>query len=544
VAPAPSGPQRDLEQARLIEGEINRSLTYADDEIGRNPGNAVSYLDRVNNRLGSDAAKQHLDPATVARVRARVAELQAKIEAGQREERVRRIEEQITRFTRQAEEDLSWNADQAARMIEHATEKLQSEEARQHLSPDAVARFRAEIARVQQKMGAQGKSAALERATPILEELEERDSDELFEGMDEPEAYRANSEVDSLRQRVRAAISELPGDDPEVQSIGDRLAAVDGRIAAASARWARDQAAGKLRRSWESVAEEISGWDDESQDEGEAILPKTVRGIRQLQYFLGDTGLAQIRSDHAGDDAIQAIFAEAEQALESATEKLHAAFSAILEELEAQPRPRDKYAFERALRVAGSADSIFEGTRHHRDNAARAKRLDEKWQAEIAAEEAARKALYERLAAEASAAWPGIVSAIQAEEGFDPGDPGSRGKTIRLSGVFNRSGWDFDGNQYDFAIWVNGTPLAGNFATHVRQKFDEVGSRTGFIDDHAPWDAVVVVVGPGKVSKRSTITVKNSSNLEVGKLEEWRPVDCVQCKVIALRAGPVAIGPA
>jgi hypothetical protein len=31
--------------------------------------------------------------------------------------------------------------------------------------------------------------------------------------------------------------------------------------------------------------------------------------------------------------------------------------------------------------------------------------------------------------------------------------------------------------------------------------------------------------------------------MEIGKIEEWRPVDCVQCTVIALRAGPAAAGP-
>lgn len=42
--------------------------------------------------------------------------------------------------------------------------------------------------------------------------------------------------------------------------------------------------------------------------------------------------------------------------------------------------------------------------------------------------------------------------------------------------------------------------------------------------------------------KRTEVIIRNRSNLEIGKLEEWRPIDCVQCSVIALRAGPVAVG--
>jgi hypothetical protein len=64
------------------------------------------------------------------------------------------------------------------------------------------------------------------------------------------------------------------------------------------------------------------------------------------------------------------------------------------------------------------------------------------------------------------------------------------------------------------------------------------------VDDHSNWDAIVVVGGPGKIKQRFKLSVKNKGNLEVGTIEEWRPVDCVMCKVIALHAGPVAVGPA
>jgi hypothetical protein len=63
------------------------------------------------------------------------------------------------------------------------------------------------------------------------------------------------------------------------------------------------------------------------------------------------------------------------------------------------------------------------------------------------------------------------------------------------------------------------------------------------LDDHTDWDAVIVVGAPGKIKQRFQVTVRNRSNLEIGRIEEWRPVDCVMCTVIALRAGPAAVGP-
>jgi len=39
------------------------------------------------------------------------------------------------------------------------------------------------------------------------------------------------------------------------------------------------------------------------------------------------------------------------------------------------------------------------------------------------------------------------------------------------------------------------------------------------------------------------VTVRDRNQRELGTIEEWRPVDCVMCSVIALHAGPVAAGP-
>ena len=81
----------------------------------------------------------------------------------------------------------------------------------------------------------------------------------------------------------------------------------------------------------------------------------------------------------------------------------------------------------------------------------------------------------------------------------------------------------------------------GGFAVNgVWNPAEENNARTA-IDDHQTWDAVMVVKGTGKLNQRFKKTVKLKGDT-VGEIEEWLPVDCVTCKVIALRAGPVAIG--
>jgi hypothetical protein len=54
---------------------------------------------------------------------------------------------------------------------------------------------------------------------------------------------------------------------------------------------------------------------------------------------------------------------------------------------------------------------------------------------------------------------------------------------------------------------------------------------------------VIQIDGRGMIKLRTEVIIRNRGNLEIGKLEEWRPVDAVTCTVIALRAGPVAVGP-
>jgi len=114
---------------------------------------------------------------------------------------------------------------------------------------------------------------------------------------------------------------------------------------------------------------------------------------------------------------------------------------------------------------------------------------------------------------------------------------------VLVQGLRNRIGWDF-GGPYDFAIWMGDVPVIGNFSKPVASAVNEACEKTGLaLDDHTDWDAVIVLGGPGMIKLRTQIIIRDRGNLEIGKVEEWRPVSAVTCEVVALRAGPAAAGP-
>jgi hypothetical protein len=56
-------------------------------------------------------------------------------------------------------------------------------------------------------------------------------------------------------------------------------------------------------------------------------------------------------------------------------------------------------------------------------------------------------------------------------------------------------------------------------------------------------DVIAEVVGPGTVEKRINHEIRDSGGSTIARGEEWKPVDCIVVKIIAMRGGPVAVGP-
>src|SRR4029079_8689167 len=104
AAPAPPKPAAvaaaaaSSDEARAIETDVARTLMFAAEDVERDPDRAESRIERALTRLDSPEAKQHLPADLMAKLRAQVAELRAKMEGGRQAEKIGRMEEQFTRF--------------------------------------------------------------------------------------------------------------------------------------------------------------------------------------------------------------------------------------------------------------------------------------------------------------------------------------------------------------------------------------------------------------------------------------------------------------
>ena len=113
-----------------------------------------------------------------------------------------------------------------------------------------------------------------------------------------------------------------------------------------------------------------------------------------------------------------------------------------------------------------------------------------------------------------------------------------------MKGVYNRSGWDFAGSEWDFTVKINGTPVTGDYDPTVLKAFRE-GQQAihDNIDEHKPWDVIGVVEGTGTVTERIIEEVRIGDTVEKVKIERNVKEPALKIRIIALRAGPVAVGP-
>jgi hypothetical protein len=553
AAAAPArAPSVDSERARLIEGEIARTLRFAANEIdGLGWQSTAASIDKVTGKLADQEVLDHLSPETVAQFRAQLTDLETKYAAHERESNIERIESMMQRLIGDAERN-SDSGERGLHALQRAAEALNWEDTRKWLPTDKAENYRRDMARLEAAITGGQKDKAFAEAREPLEEFERRIVDLSFEGMSEYDEQKLTNDIEVFRNRAELRIAELPTDDSQTIALQSRLSAARDVIARASASAQRNRIAARVTEAFAETRQKIAGWEDETQDSSgqglnQEVLPKADRALRDLNHVLTNdlfSPIPKAKTDYPNDGEIQSIIREAEQIRDAVIAKLVAAFETILQAAEQLPTPSNRLDRESAITMANRARSALENTPHADVLAARCMALLKKWEDALEADRAARQVIYDQLSTEASAAWPAIAARIEVMDGFDPHESGWHGKTVRISGVYNRIRWDFSG-PFDYAVWVNGFPVVGNFDPTVRAAVDEAINRTGMaVDDHIDWDAFVVVGGPGKIKQRFNISVKDKHNLEIGKVEEWRPVDCTMCKVIALNAGPVAVGPA
>jgi len=272
-------------------------------------------------------------------------------------------------------------------------------------------------------------------------------------------------------------------------------------------------------------------------------MPLTRLAIHRVHHYLhGDTYVQQTRDENPGDSVIAATDHEAERLLEAAGTKMAMAFDQIMEAAERMETPiEDRWIRDKPGNLITSAEGTFQDTKFCEPVVVRIRALDKRWKDELAGVHKSRENLGERLSLEAIQRWPAIVAAIPTISDFDPSSA-KPGDAVHLNGVYNRAGWDFDGNQFGFSMRYSGVPLGGVYEPYINEALDHAAYDLKLtIDDHKQWDVVGVVLGSGSIRERTKTTIRRG--LDTQTIEEWLPVDCLRLRIIALRAGPVVVGP-
>jgi hypothetical protein len=497
---------------------------------------------------------EKLPDADKAPVLADIAALTKKVEAAelkaQRDEEFRRIDEQVSRYVGTAENSIQSGVVSDPEWIDKSEKLLATHPAQTFLGAARIKEYQGRLDATRAKMRTHNKTVAVERSADVLKELEEKVAADPFKGADELTANKVYTDLTYLGKRVLGEFARVPKDEPEVKAVFDRVAAANAKIESLAGKWATQKMEEQFAAGWGFASKNFEGWEAEKLSTDEAArgrvegLSKTTQAIRGTVYWLEEAQTKQTAEQHKDNAVVTATLASARKTLDAAAAKLNEGFNAVLGTLEKAPMPRrdaDRYV---APQLMSQAREWFAGTKYQAANVARAKALDDKWNAEVARLEKERLETLKTMTAAATAAWPAIAAGLNADASFNPREPDQwKGKVVRIRGYYNRRSWDFDG-QYEFAADVKGVPIGGEFAPHVMKAYKEVQEKSQWgVADHSDWDVIAVVEGPGTIRRRVFTEWKDKDTREVlFKTETYVPEPCVRVRVIGVNAGPLAVG--
>jgi hypothetical protein len=543
-----AGSAMDPEVAGRIQRNIERYLSFAEGDADSSPQSAGTEVDQAASALNADDAQKNLPPDVRAKLQARIDAVQAKLKSGSMSQDASRFTDRVQSNIRAANENDNDSRFARAR-LDQAAELLASDEAKQKLDPAAIQNLQEDLVKAEANLAAANKTAALGRADPAMKALEEKVATDPYQGVQPISAYQVTEDVQALRARVVNEIRTLPENDADRKAYEQRLAAAQAKMDTYDANFAAANAELAVVNRWAYISQGFAGWDQESyapsaQVFDMPVLTKTEQAAQEPKLFLEEKPTVAARANQANMPKAAAAIADAEKTMADAQAKLDAAFNQWMDAAENAPRPQGptRFSITAAADMSRWADDRLAGSKYHDADVARAKKLDQRWQDELAAIKQQHEAALKQMTADATAAWPQIESSISAEKDFHPTDVDSlRGKTFLFKHIRNRSGWDFDG-RYDLVMWVDGQPVAGMYAPKIRKAFADAAQQIGdSVDDHIDWDVIATIEGSGIANQRYTAEVKDEHMNLLGKVEGSRPVPCIVVRVIAVHAGPVAI---
>lgn len=492
--------------------------------------------------------------------------LKKQIAAAQGNEAKAEITKQADAILADATKYLTTDANGVIRASEDLEDLFKRDSAKAALSADEMEKYRTQIGKY--KKVAQARLVD-QNAEGIRRELERLESDytEKMNIIKTPENPGAKDRaIDTLSRDLEIAqkhIASLPADNEKVKVLQARFDKMNGPFVAIALAAEAKEKSEVLKRSWESYADEYTGWQSEnapptfaqySSESSEKMssfnAPKTKALINRADQFLKN------REDDTEYKRLAAA-ADVKSVVDSITKDRAAAHAKMLKFTSAMVAEAEKAKLDDRNKNAASRLkddvrlALGEASAESEALQARVEKLLTGVSNAAAGEEQAKKDAWVALKAQADKAWPAMVAKYKPESGFDPNNyKAFKGKTIKIT-TDNLMGYRFKASDaFPFATTVNGIPIAGKFdpavATAVKAVQDKIGRELGDNDDDGKWEIIAIVDGTtGRLMSRKSVSgdLQTTNGEKVGTYtgEYADPVDAPIITIIAAHCGPLAI---
>lgn len=381
---------------------------------------------------------------------------------------------------------------------------------------------------------------------------------DLIEGSPNAKSGAAES-MERRYAGFQQTIKEIPQGDPTLVALVARMNKMKTQVDAAFGNVMVAEVLDRLKRNWEIDSAEFADWEAEttvpsfqqlvkerSAATSKLGAPKTAAAAARARRFFESLATNNQAKPLAGQSPLKEFIGSIAKLRTDTEARLAANAEAILAEaektnLDKDGRDRLEYFANDDLRLT------LEGHPQLAAWQARAQAKIAAFDSAATAGAEAKSKEYEKRKAEAAARWPVLIADVDADEGFDPSKAADyKGKLIRIKNRNNRAGWDFGSEGgFDYAIDIDGKPVAGRFAPEVNAAIEEMRAATG-VDSlpEEPYDVLAVYEGTdGKLMRR----VQFDGNVEVAneqvrvRGEEKKAVDAPVLKIVGLYVGPVAV---
>lgn len=313
----------------------------------------------------------------------------------------------------------------------------------------------------------------------------------------------------------------------------------------------------QISRHWSELTAGTEGWEQETTpltydallaaDAGDPNLltlgmPKTVAFAIAADRYITDVTTREDYARYKGAENVKTDLAQAEAARGRAQEKLVQGAQAILSaaegaKLDQAGRDRIERLFETDLAVPLAGTDALTDLQNRERTAVR------KWDVANVGEQQAGERAMVRLTTAANTQWPRILAKYAATPMAPEGR--GRGQIVKITGVRNRLGKDFAAGTYDFAGFVNGAPVVGNYvpgvAEHVKSVLEQTGQKS--LPD-VDYELIAIVRGTTQIPavKRPGVTTAPATADEATATTAPANTDAAVLDIVALRAGPACVG--